>query len=93
MAIENSLGVHMNQSLDTGRSRQNPLPDWAQKIGLSREILETLGRVVEPDSLQEWFGTPNDALKGQTPAQVWQTGNLESIRRMADVLNSGEQSS
>jgi hypothetical protein len=93
VAIENSLGVHMSQSLDTGRSSQNPLPDWAKEIGLSQEVLETLGRVVEPDSLQEWFGTPNDTLDGLTPAQVCRAGDLESIRRMAEVLNSGEQSS
>ena len=93
MAIENSLGVHMNQNLETGRSRQDPLPDWAKEIGLSQEVLETFSNVVEPDSLQEWFGTPNVALEGRTPAQVWRTGDLESIRRMAKVLASGEQSS
>jgi hypothetical protein len=53
-------------------------------------LREALGKVVQPDSVDSWLQTPNEAFDGSTPLQVLERGEADRLWRMIYRLESGE---
>lgn len=54
-----------------------------------RSLREALAKVMRPELIDPWLGTPNAAFAGQTPLELIERGEAERIWRMIHELESG----
>lgn len=52
-------------------------------------LFRALSEVVEPDSLGDWFVTPNEAFGGSKPLEVIERGEIDRLWEMVYRLRSG----
>ncbi|NLS94750.1 MAG: DUF2384 domain-containing protein [Planctomycetaceae bacterium] len=54
-----------------------------------QELFRALSEVVEPDSLGDWFVTPNEAFGGSKPLEVIERGEIDRLWEIVYRLRSG----
>lgn len=54
-----------------------------------KRLCDALSEVVEPESLGDWFDTPNDAFAGLKPVEVIERGEIDRLWEMFYRLRSG----
>ena len=52
-------------------------------------LFRVLSEVVEPESLGDWFVTPNEAFKGFKPIEIIERGEIDHLWEMVYRLRSG----
>ena len=54
-----------------------------------KRLCDSLSEVVDPDSLGEWFHSPNEAFGGLKPIEVIERGEIDRLWKMFYRLRSG----
>jgi DNA-binding transcriptional regulator YiaG len=67
-----------------------PVSESARRRLLETErFRERLAQVVKPESIPEWFETPNEAFGGLKPVEVIERGEIDRLWNMIFYLESG----
>lgn len=53
------------------------------------ELYEALTKVIDPNTIDKWLETPNDAFEGLKPLEVIEQGQTDRIWQMIFYLESG----
>lgn len=71
--------IQMTTESETGHAKADEI----------RRLQRALSRVMRPESIESWLGTPNEAFSGLRPIEVIERGEADRIRRMIHELESG----
>ena len=73
-------------AVESGKKRVAKLQRPYNEVG---RLYAELSEVIQPDSLGEWFVTPNDAFGGFKPIEIIERGEIGRLWEMAYRLRSG----
>jgi len=72
------------------RLSQSRIPDAESSASAEfAQLQESLGDVVDRDSLGIWFQTPNDAFDGLKPLEIIERGEIDRLWNRVFQLRSG----
>ena len=69
--------------------RRTELGKLARSYTEVERLYNALSEVVDPDSLEGWFKTPNEAFDGFKPVEIIERGEIDRLWEMIYRLESG----
>lgn len=84
--IARATGAALNTVRDWLASRGQPSGVRAERIGELGEIVDRLGRVIEPEYIPLWLAKPVAALDDEKPIDVLRRGGCVRVARLVSSL-------
>src|SRR3954451_20229641 len=86
--IGRAVGAAPSTVRDWFAKRSSPTGTRAERVAELAEIVDRLGRVMEPDYIPVWLSKPIEALDDRKPLELIARGKARQVARVVSELES-----